>query len=517
MAEARKSRTAIPRASTEEPDHDTITESGDRTRNTASSDVYPTGIQLALLLLAVFVTMFLVALDRLVISTAIPQITDEFGSVTDIGWYGSAYLLTNCAFQLLVGKIYTFSSVKYTCLAAILLFEIGSAKLCRVHLRTGNRWPWVSGDHVRHGCQQCRERHVKCNEVHPQCLNCQRHKIQCSFSTPGVTSATLSPDTLDDLQLLDYWYRRPIPANASGPAEQSGHDIVRLGFSHHYLLNSILALAALQLFDEDRSQTRWYARAVVHWQAAITRARPHVQQLDESHCRALLSFCFYTSMYALAEPLRRPALPSRSQPSFDPVKELVQAIRLGRSSTSLVQQHLASVTISDPFLVGKFYPCKLAPIQGLESAFPQLVSLRALIQRQCMDQERAVCLHAAESLFVSIAHIVGDPGNPAQIRAIWGWASHVDSAFLDMCSAHHTAAIVIFARFAVLMHLGGDNWYLQRWPAVLLRQIRGLLKDDMEDPIRWPEEVVFGKTLVPSLRVQGSIATFDCHHTQHLL
>ncbi|KAH1464649.1 hypothetical protein KXX13_003951 [Aspergillus fumigatus] len=450
MAEARKSRTAIPRASTEEPDHDTITESGDRTRNTASSDVYPTGIQLALLLLAVFVTMFLVALDRLVISTAIPQITDEFGSVTDIGWYGSAYLLTNCAFQLLVGKIYTFSSVTYTCLAAILLFEIGSAKLCRVHLRTGNRWPWVSGDHVRH-------------------------------------------------------------------AEQSGHDIVRLGFSHHYLLNSILALAALQLFDEDRSQTRWYARAVVHWPAAITRARPHVQQLDESHCRALLSFCFYTSMYALAEPLRRPALPSRSQPSFDPVKELVQAIRLGRSSTSLVQQHLASVTISDPFLVGKFYPCKLAPIQGLESAFPQLVSLRALIQRQCMDQERVVCLHAAESLFVSIAHIVGDPGNPAQIRAIWGWASHVDSAFLDMCSAHHTAAIVIFARFAVLMHLGGDNWYLQRWPAVLLRQIRGLLKDDMEDPIRWPEEVVFGKTLVPSLRVQGSIATFDCHHTQHLL
>lgn len=348
-------------------------------------------------------------------------------------------------------------------------------------------------------------------------MNCQRHKIQCSFSTPGVTSATLSPDTLDDLQLLDYWYRRPIPANAFGPAEQSGHDIVRLGFSHHYLLNSILALAALQLFDEDRSQTRWYARAVVHWQAAITRARPHVQQLDESHCRALLSFCFYTSMYALAEPLRRPALPSRNQPSFDPVKELVQAIRLGRSSTSLVQQHLASVTISDPFLVGKFYPCKLAPIQGLESAFPQLVSLRALIQRQCMDQERVVCLHAAESLFVSIAHIVGDPGNPAQIRAIWGWASHVDSAFLDMCSAHHTAAIVIFARFAVLMHLGGDNWNLQRWPAVLLRQIRGLLKDDMEDPIRWPEEVVFGKTLVPSLRVQGSIATFDCHHTQHLL
>ncbi|EXK23832.1 hypothetical protein FOMG_19412 [Fusarium oxysporum f. sp. melonis 26406] len=94
---------------------------------TAPDYAYPMGVKPALLLLAVFVNMFLVALDRLVISTAIPQITDDFHSVTDIGWYGSAYLLTNCAFQLLFGKIYTFFSVKFTFLSAILLFEIGSA------------------------------------------------------------------------------------------------------------------------------------------------------------------------------------------------------------------------------------------------------------------------------------------------------------------------------------------------------------------------------------------------------
>ncbi len=47
--------------------------------------------------------------------------------MTDIGWYGSAYLLTNCAFQLLFGKLYTFFSIKGTFLASIVLFEIGSA------------------------------------------------------------------------------------------------------------------------------------------------------------------------------------------------------------------------------------------------------------------------------------------------------------------------------------------------------------------------------------------------------
>ena len=57
---------------------------------------------------------------------AIPQITDEFHSLPDIGWYGSAYLLTCCSFQLLFGKLYTFYAVKVVLLASILLFEVAS-------------------------------------------------------------------------------------------------------------------------------------------------------------------------------------------------------------------------------------------------------------------------------------------------------------------------------------------------------------------------------------------------------
>lgn len=65
--------------------------------------------------------------DKLIISTAIPRITDEFHSANDIGWYGTAYLLTNCAFLLVFGKIYTILHVKATFLTAVILFEVGSA------------------------------------------------------------------------------------------------------------------------------------------------------------------------------------------------------------------------------------------------------------------------------------------------------------------------------------------------------------------------------------------------------
>jgi MFS family permease len=44
----------------------------------------------------------------------------------DVGWYGSAYLLTTAAFQLLFGKFYTFFSIKLVYLIAIGIFELGS-------------------------------------------------------------------------------------------------------------------------------------------------------------------------------------------------------------------------------------------------------------------------------------------------------------------------------------------------------------------------------------------------------
>ncbi|KAF8142615.1 major facilitator superfamily domain-containing protein [Mycena galopus ATCC 62051] len=48
------------------------------------------------------------------------------GFLHDVGWYGSSYLLTQAATQLLFGKFYTFLPVKWVYVAAISIFEIGS-------------------------------------------------------------------------------------------------------------------------------------------------------------------------------------------------------------------------------------------------------------------------------------------------------------------------------------------------------------------------------------------------------
>ncbi|KAJ6603601.1 major facilitator superfamily transporter [Mycena vulgaris] len=94
---------------------------------TTDEDGFPRGITLALLYLALCLSVLLVALDNTILVTAIPKITDQFQSLDDVGWYGSAYLLSAASTQLLFGKLYTFLPVKWVYVAAITIFEIGSA------------------------------------------------------------------------------------------------------------------------------------------------------------------------------------------------------------------------------------------------------------------------------------------------------------------------------------------------------------------------------------------------------
>ncbi|KAJ7506284.1 MFS transporter [Mycena galericulata] len=61
---------------------------------------YPTGLKLGFITFALGLSVFLVALDNTIIATAIPKITDQFKSLDDVGWYGSAYIGAITIFEL---------------------------------------------------------------------------------------------------------------------------------------------------------------------------------------------------------------------------------------------------------------------------------------------------------------------------------------------------------------------------------------------------------------------------------
>ncbi|KAF2030963.1 MFS general substrate transporter [Setomelanomma holmii] len=95
-------------------------------KHESTAGQYPRGIKLALITTGLMLSVFLSALDSTIISTAIPNITTEFGSLASITWYGSAYILTNAAFQPCWGRAYHYFPLKRTFLLSILVFEAGN-------------------------------------------------------------------------------------------------------------------------------------------------------------------------------------------------------------------------------------------------------------------------------------------------------------------------------------------------------------------------------------------------------
>ncbi|PMD20653.1 putative aflatoxin efflux pump [Hyaloscypha hepaticicola] len=97
----------------------------------AEKNYQPKSLKFWTIIVATYLSLFLVGLDRSIIATAIPKITDEFNSIEDIGWYGSAYMLATACLFPICGRIYRLYSTKWTFITFLVIFEAGSA-ICGV-------------------------------------------------------------------------------------------------------------------------------------------------------------------------------------------------------------------------------------------------------------------------------------------------------------------------------------------------------------------------------------------------
>lgn len=89
------------------------------------------GIKLLAIMIGITLTSFLMLLDTSILVTAVPSITTDFHSTTNIGWYGAAYQLASAVLQPLTGKLYANLNTKWTFMSFVAIFELGSL-LCGV-------------------------------------------------------------------------------------------------------------------------------------------------------------------------------------------------------------------------------------------------------------------------------------------------------------------------------------------------------------------------------------------------
>ena len=87
--------------------------------------IHPSGTKLWLNMTAVSVCVFLRGFDLTIISITNPILSNEFNTVSDIGWYSAAYLMMNSATILFFSKMFTLFNNKSVFLASIVIFFAG--------------------------------------------------------------------------------------------------------------------------------------------------------------------------------------------------------------------------------------------------------------------------------------------------------------------------------------------------------------------------------------------------------
>ncbi|KAK6200106.1 multidrug-resistance transporte [Scheffersomyces amazonensis] len=93
---------------------------------TLREEQYLHGFHLIACFIAIFLCMFLAALDQTIIATILTTVGNKFDSFDKIGWLSSGFLLTSAVFIQPFGKLSIIFGRKYTMCVSIIIFEGGS-------------------------------------------------------------------------------------------------------------------------------------------------------------------------------------------------------------------------------------------------------------------------------------------------------------------------------------------------------------------------------------------------------
>ncbi|KAJ7610298.1 ABC transporter [Mycena polygramma] len=89
-------------------------------------DTILTGKKLAVVFVAMLLSLLLIALDQTILSTALPRIASDFQAFSLQGWVATAFILVQTVFILFYGQVLRIFSAKWVLLSAVTTFEIGS-------------------------------------------------------------------------------------------------------------------------------------------------------------------------------------------------------------------------------------------------------------------------------------------------------------------------------------------------------------------------------------------------------
>ncbi|PSN74960.1 hypothetical protein BS50DRAFT_28237 [Corynespora cassiicola Philippines] len=378
----------------------------------------------------------------------------------------------------------------------------------------------------RNGCLPCKARHVKCDEQKPDCVNCDKYGSKCEYpppkkrrdlsndaasphlvaSTPSSTDATQTANpvliatsspavppipNIQQLRLIHHFTTVTALTLAVEPGAEEVYSInlVKTAFDFPFLLNSLLALAAMHLSRLDQSSRSDYLhQAEQYHDLALSQFQIQISDIDEGNFRAVLFFAFTLFPYFCA-------LPVGSDNGFEHVFDsILSNMLLTRRVRPMVAGIYHDMVNSD---LGRAIPKDTRSVRWEDAEVPgnsTLGSLRKFseVSHHLYPAEIVEAYTAAigklEVLFAAISRLPTPPSD-ALLKL---WIHFVSDKFMELLVDRQPGALVIFAHYAVLLSKGQHYWFLEGVSEQMLDVIEALVPTEWTTWLEWPKQQIRG-------------------------
>lgn len=374
--------------------------------------------------------------------------------------------------------------------------------------------------------------HGKCDENKPICSNCISSERSCDFASPVLaarprhssrSSSRISGGSLrlDDVQGSHESSQSPreLHEHAQEDSKTSPVDMEHMRLFYHlctetleslraeidapgisfqdvfkevlsapYVLNELLALAALHLSTLDPDQQSMHHRQAKELQThALSIFNQMAPEVNEETCVPLMIFSSVLGMQEIYETLLF------RNPNFEHfLDDFIRSLCLNqgvRAVTGTSWKFLKESILGPMLRQGE----ETVTPKGTESG-KTCSRLLELIATANLEQEhRASC----EQAILALQSVLDDsdrevPQRPT-ITAIRAWPVMVCKGYIDLLRMREPHGLVVLAYYGALIHLRRDLWICGDGGQFLVRLICDHLDNEWLDWLHWPIEVISGK------------------------
>ncbi|KAF4487961.1 Upc2 [Fusarium agapanthi] len=386
----------------------------------------------------------------------------------------------------------------------------------------------------RNGCGACKQRHMKCDESRPICLNCKisNRGSQCIYintgqkpSPPRITSTADTPSPFHLSSHLPPADPTPISLSPGEsissalttlrdtPARGDLFDLSHFALYHHlltnrhaitsmcpsnesaishtldyalkapYLMNQLLALSALHLSNPPSLQQPYYQLATSLQTRALALFNEERQEVSEESCVPMFLFSSLIGVHVLCDTLQGP------RESFGAVLDrFITYLSIHRGVRAVTKHSWHTIKNSG-----------LGPIlQQIEDAFPVLehkieatAILHEMIDSNASLSSAPKYRNAVSTLQRSFSfHAALNQPNTQRFDAAIAFCVDIDDEYLELLKKRQPEALVILAFFAVLLHWNKSTWIIGDGGQYLIQSITSHLGLHWAEWLQWPNSML---------------------------